>query len=45
MNYIDWQEHMAGLLIAGFFYLFNDNELGATTCWKTATTILTMHKV
>lgn len=35
-------EHITGLLVAGFYYWLTDNELGATTCWQAGVAILPM---
>jgi len=37
---LNLSEHIAGLTMVGFYYLFMDNELGAETCWKTAVKLL-----
>jgi hypothetical protein len=39
---MDLSEHISGLTVAGFYYWFTDNELGAITCWKAGVAILPM---
>ena len=37
------QEHLAGLLIAGYYYCVLGDQLGANTCWETGATLLRMY--
>lgn len=38
-------EHITGLTVAGFYYLFTDNEMGASACWKAAMFMLPLNSL